>query len=96
MTIEEIYAIPADDDGWRVLPNKNILKIGSNVIAPHGIDLDNIGDAVSIGEGASIGIYSYIGEGANIGIYSCIEGKSSIGKGASIGYGEIIAAKETK
>ena len=54
MTIEEIYAIPARSNGWRVLPNGNKLKIGVNVVAPHGIDLGNIGYAVSIGEWATM------------------------------------------
>ena len=28
MTIDEIYALPVDDDGWRILPNGYRVKLG--------------------------------------------------------------------
>ena len=43
MTIDEIYAIPVDGDGWRLLPSGNKLMIGPNVQAPDGINLSRIG-----------------------------------------------------
>ncbi len=43
MKIEEIYAIPADGDGWKLLPNGNKLMIGANVQAPDGLDIASIG-----------------------------------------------------
>jgi hypothetical protein len=51
MKIEEIYAIPTNGDGWRLLPNGNYLLIGANVSAPYGFDI------ASIGEGARIGAH---------------------------------------
>ena len=41
MKIDEIYAIPTDGNGWRVLPNGNNLHLGSDVIS--AIDLAEIG-----------------------------------------------------
>ena len=64
MKIAEIYAIPVDKDGWRLLPGGNRLMIGPNVQAPDGINLSIIGQGVSIGEGASIGQGVRIGERA--------------------------------
>ena len=81
MKIEEIYAIPADGDGWKLLPNGNKLMIGANVQAPDGLDIARIGDSARIGDKASIG------EGASIGAWA------SIGEGASIGAGASIPSK---
>ena len=67
MKIEEIYAIPADGDGWRLLPNGNKLMLGDNVQAPYGLDIARIGEEARIGEGASIGEGARIGEWARIG-----------------------------
>ncbi len=72
MKIEEIYEIPADGDGWRLLPNGNKLMIGANVQAPYGLDIASIGEGASIGARASIGEGSRIGEGARIGEWASI------------------------
>ena len=60
MKIDEIYAIPADGDGWRLLPNGNKLMLGDNVQAPYGLDIARIGAWARIGEGASIGEWARI------------------------------------
>ena len=85
MTIDEIYAIPVDGDGWRLLPSGNKLMIGPNVQAPDGINLYSIGAWASIGEGASIGARANIGEGAGIGVWASIGEGASIGAWANIG-----------
>ena len=66
MKIEEIYPIPADGDGWKLLPNGNKLMIGANVQAPDGLDIARIGDSARIGDKASIGEGASIGAGASI------------------------------
>ena len=66
MRIEEIYAIPADGDGWRLLPNGNKLMLGDNVQAPYGLDIASIGAWARIGARASIGEGASIGAGASI------------------------------
>lgn len=38
LTIEEIYAICPDDEGWR-LPNCNYLQIGDGVSLGYGVSL---------------------------------------------------------
>ena len=44
LTNEELFAIPADGDGWRLLPDGNRASIGNGA---------SIGDGASIGNGAS-------------------------------------------
>ena len=41
MTIDEIYALPVDDDGWRILPNGYRVKVGDGV---------RLGDWVTLGD----------------------------------------------
>jgi acyl-[acyl carrier protein]--UDP-N-acetylglucosamine O-acyltransferase len=89
MTIEEIYAIPADPGGWRILPNGNRLHIGPGVTAE--IDLAEIGSDAEIGSGAEIGSdakigsYAKIGSGAKIGSDAEIGSYAKIGSDAEIG-----------
>ncbi len=85
MKIEEIYAIPVDGDGWRLLPNENKLMLGDNVQAPYGLDIARIGARASIGAGASIGDSASIGEGASIGERASIGDSARIGAWARIG-----------
>jgi carbonic anhydrase/acetyltransferase-like protein (isoleucine patch superfamily) len=93
MKIEEIYAIPVDGDGWRLLPSGNKLMIGSNVQAPDGINLSSIGARASIGAGASIGARASIGTGASIGARASIGAGAHIGAWAHIGTGANIGAR---
>ncbi len=60
MTIEEIYALPVDGKGWRILPNGNRLHIGTNVQSL--IDLSKVGSGAVIGLDAVIGPCAVIGE----------------------------------
>ena len=46
MTIKEIYAIPANGAGWRVLPSGNWVKLGDGV---------TLGDDVKLGNGVKLG-----------------------------------------
>ena len=41
MTIDEIYALPVDDDGWRILPNGYRVKLGDWVTLGDGVKLGN-------------------------------------------------------
>ena len=96
MKIAEIYAIPVDKDGWRLLPGGNRLMIGPNVQAPDGIKLSSIGEGARIGQGVridegsiigawvSIGAWVRIGQGARIGERARIGEESSIGARAKI------------
>ena len=45
MTIEEIYAIPLNGAGWRVLPNGNWVKLGNGVKLGNEVKL---GDEVTL------------------------------------------------
>jgi carbonic anhydrase/acetyltransferase-like protein (isoleucine patch superfamily) len=102
MTIDEIYAIPVDGEGWRVLPNGNHVRLGLNVVWPAKDvnsrigdyssigDNSRIGDYSSIGNGSSIGDFSRIGNDSSIGDFSRIGNVSSIGDGSSIGNGSSI------
>ena len=92
MKIEEIYAIPADGDGWRLLPNGNRLMIGANVQASYGLDIARIGARARIGAWASIGEWASIGAGASIGAWASIGEGARIGAGARIGEGARIGA----
>ena len=85
MKIEEIYAIPADGDGWRLLPNGNKLMLGDNIQAPYGLDIARIGERASIGAWARIGAWASIGERARIGERASIGAWASIGERARIG-----------
>jgi len=68
-TNEELFAIPADGDGWRLLPDGNWASIGY-----YGA---SIGDGARIGNGASIGDGASIGNGAS-------ENGVEIGVGSSV------------
>ena len=47
MTIDEIYALPVDDDGWRILPNGYRLNLGEGVKLGTEVRL---GDWVTLGD----------------------------------------------
>jgi serine acetyltransferase len=83
MTLEEIYAIPTDGDGWRTLPNHKRLHIGVHVRSE--IDLAKIGSCAEIGSYAKIGSGAKIGSYAEIGSYAKIGSCAKIGSGAEIG-----------
>ena len=46
MTVEEIYALPVNQYGWRVLPTGNYVKLGYDV---------TLGDGVKLGNGVKLG-----------------------------------------
>ena len=39
MTVEEIYAIPPNGDGWRLLPSGDWVKLGDGVKLGNGVTL---------------------------------------------------------
>ena len=92
MTIEEIYAIPVDGDGWRILPNGNRLHLGSNVKSQ--IDLAQIGSYAKIGSFAKIGYFAEIGSFAGIGYFAEIGDGAQIGSYAEIGYSAKIGERQ--
>jgi len=47
MTIEEIYALPVNQYGWRVLPTGNYVTLGYDVKLGNGVKL---GDGVTLGD----------------------------------------------
>ena len=73
MNLEQIYAIPVDGDGWRLLPNGKRVKLGAR-ITWNGEAID-----ASVGNGASVGDGARVGDGASVGDYA------SVGNGASVG-----------
>jgi predicted acyltransferase (DUF342 family) len=76
MTAEEIYALPTNEFGWRVLPNGNRVQIGNNV---------HIGADVYIGADVRIDNDVYIGTGVQIGNNVHIDDLVQIGNGVHIG-----------
>ena len=57
MSNEELFALPVDGDGWRLLHDGNRVSIGNGA---------SIGSRASIGNGARIGEWARIGDGASI------------------------------
>ena len=55
MTIEEIYSIPTNGEGWRLLPNGKRVKFGTN-IRWTGTKIDaTVGDWAKVGDCAKVG-----------------------------------------
>ena len=70
MTIAEIYAIPTDGDGWRLLPNGKKVRFGAginwssaNIDARVG-NYATVGDDATVGNGATVGDDARVGNGA--------------------------------
>jgi hypothetical protein len=51
MTIKELYAIPVNDSGWRVLPKGNYVTLGEGVKMGEGVRLGNY---VKLGDGVKL------------------------------------------
>ena len=60
MKIEEIYALPVDQFGWRKLPTGDDVKLGNGV---------KLGDDVTLGNGVTLGDYVKLGNGVTLGDY---------------------------
>lgn len=43
MTLEEVYAIPANGDGWRLLPNGKHLMVGVDIKSSASFDWAVVG-----------------------------------------------------
>jgi hypothetical protein len=52
MTTEELYAIPVNGDGWRILPNGNGVTLGDGVTLGNYVTL---GNDVKLGYGVKLG-----------------------------------------
>ena len=50
MLASEIYAIPTNGNGWRLLPSGDYVKLGNNVKLGNGVTL---GDYVTLGNGVT-------------------------------------------
>ena len=53
MTTQEIYALPVNGNGWRVLPSGNYVKLGNYVTLG---DYVTLGNYVTLGDGVKLGI----------------------------------------
>ena len=58
MTIDEIYALPVDDDGWRILPNGYRVNLGDGVKLGDWVWLR---DGVDVGDGVTLGDWVTLG-----------------------------------
>ena len=72
----ELFALPIDGDGWRLLPDGTRAMIGARA---------SIGERASIGAWATIGAWASIGTGASIGERASIGAWATIGAWAMIG-----------
>ena len=57
MTTEQIYSIPVDGKGWRVLPSGNYVKLGDEV---------KLGNYVTLGSYVTLGDYVTLGNGVTL------------------------------
>ena len=79
LTIEEIYAIPIDGNGWSLLPNGNKLMVGANIKAPYGINSASIGAWARIGDSASIKMSPLAVQGTRHLVTQHSKGKIAVG-----------------
>ena len=97
---KDLFAIPVDGNGWRLLPDGTKASIGESASIGEFASIGkfarigesarigkfaSIGESASIGEFASIGKFARIGESARIGKFASIGESASIGEFASIG-----------
>jgi len=78
----EIYAIPVDEAGWRMLPNGGSVKLGNNVSIGDNVVLGQhvrignnviVGDNVEIEDGVRLGDDVVIDNNQKVGLFSEIE-----------------------
>lgn len=70
MTVEEIYALPVNQYGWRVLPTGNYVKLGDGVRLGEGVKLGayvTLGDGVTLCDCVRLGEDVTLGEGVKLG-----------------------------
>ena len=65
MTTQEIYALPVNGNGWRVLPSGNYVKLGNGVTLGNDVKLGNY---VTLGDYVTLGNYVTLGDGVKLGI----------------------------
>ena len=82
MKIEEIYALPINDNGWRKLPNGNYVTLGGDVTLGDGVPL---GDGVTLGDGVKLGNYVTLGDGVTLGNYVKLGNYVTLGDGVTLG-----------
>jgi acyl-[acyl carrier protein]--UDP-N-acetylglucosamine O-acyltransferase len=74
MTTQEIYAIKPDENGWRVLPNGNYVKLGNYVTLGDGVTLGNdvkLGNCVKLGDDVTLGNCVRLGDDVKLG--NCVK-----------------------
>jgi UDP-3-O-[3-hydroxymyristoyl] glucosamine N-acyltransferase len=88
MTTEEIYALPVNGNGWRVLPSGNYVKLGKGVKLGDGVKLGNyvtLGDEVTLGDGVKLGNYVTLGNYVKLGDGVKLGDEVTLGKGVKLG-----------
>jgi len=84
MTTEDYYKIEPDEDGWRILPSGQRVKLGRGILLVNGPI--EVYDNVTIGNDCVIFKKAQIGAGAILGNYVRIGAEVSIGQGVHIGH----------
>jgi acetyltransferase-like isoleucine patch superfamily enzyme len=82
MRVQDIYAIPPDSDGWRLLPNGNKVMLGDSVKLGYDVQF---GQYVSVGSGTRIGSFVWTGNLVAFGSNVEVGNKVMIGHAVTIG-----------
>ena len=70
MTVEEIYKIKVNEEGWRILPNNNRVTLGDWVMLGNRVTLGDwvtLGNGVKLGDGVTLGDGVMLGNGVTLG-----------------------------
>jgi len=82
MTAEEIYALPVNQYGWRVLPTGYWVKLGNEVTLGNWVKL---GDGVTLGDGVKLGDEVKLGNGVTLGDDVTLGNEVTLGYGVTLG-----------
>ncbi len=88
MTVEELYALPVNGDGWRVLANGNWVKLGDGVTLGDEVTLGNrvtLGDEVTLGNRVKLGNGVTLGDGVTLGNRVTLGDEVTLGDGVTLG-----------
>jgi hypothetical protein len=82
MTVEEIYALPVNQYGWRVFPTGNWVKLGDGVKLGDRVTL---GPWVKLGDGVTLGNWVKLGDGVTLGDGVKLGNRVTLGHGVTLG-----------
>jgi hypothetical protein len=88
MTTAELYAIPVQQNGWRVLPTGNYVTLGNCVKLGDGVKLGNyvkLATGVKLGDGVTLGDCVKLGDGVTLGNYVTLGTCVKLGDGVKLG-----------